>query len=420
MLGTAASLMSKPVAVQGSPGAESLAQAAESSFAAYPDTAVDAAQYDSIPDPLPPNVAGLGFHATGTSEFGDLVRLADHVHFIDSVTVVMSSWALRSNYPQLSSAGFNHPITLNLYAVDRTAGTPRPGRVLATVTRSFLIPWRPEPSASSSSPLRPWRAADGNYYPGRAFTISFDLSSLALALPDEVIFGIAFNTQHFGARPLGAAGPYNALHLGITEQLPSVGADLDPDAVFWRTAYGEEYADGGRAGVNLFRRDVRWNTRKPAVRFGNSPLGRLAVAAERLSLLPAPNAQIARALDDAQTLTTWALDRQLWQGNNRLRPGVGRLVFDVLLEAVTDLSTATRGSESLAEQTRSAMHTMLRVAEALAETSVGDVVLAGDVRRFARAQEAFDAALTHELRGQPARAMSEFGAAWREADASRP
>ena len=32
--------------------------------------------YDSIPAPLPPNVASLGFEATSTSEFGDRIAFA--------------------------------------------------------------------------------------------------------------------------------------------------------------------------------------------------------------------------------------------------------------------------------------------------------------------------------------------------------
>ena len=71
-------------------------------------------QFDTLASPLPPNVPSLGYHITATSEFGDLVRLAGTAHFIDSVTITMSSWAIRSDYPGRSSLGFTHPITLKL------------------------------------------------------------------------------------------------------------------------------------------------------------------------------------------------------------------------------------------------------------------------------------------------------------------
>ena len=91
------------------------------------DSRVAEAQFDSTTAPLPLNVASLGYHATATSEFGDLVHLSGNTHFIASLTVTMSSWAIRSDYPGGGPFGFSHPITLTLYAVDRSQGEPRPG-----------------------------------------------------------------------------------------------------------------------------------------------------------------------------------------------------------------------------------------------------------------------------------------------------
>src|SRR6478735_8957236 len=54
--------------------------------------------YNAIPNPLPPNVASVGYEATSTSEFGDYVHLAGTNRGLGAVTVTMSDWALHSDY----------------------------------------------------------------------------------------------------------------------------------------------------------------------------------------------------------------------------------------------------------------------------------------------------------------------------------
>jgi hypothetical protein len=420
-LSIALTLAGKPIASQGSPG--SAADAAALNIATAGDELdeppVGEPQFDTTLHPLPPNVPGVGFEATGTSEFGDLVRLADRAHYVDSVTVTLSSWAIRSDFPGSAALGFTHPLTLRIYRVDRSSGTARPGDPIATVTHSFLIPWRPEPDASSSSPLRPWHAADGNYYTGRAFTVTFDLSALSLSLPDEIIYGISFNTQHYGPGPLGVPGPYNALHVGLSVEAPSAGADLEPDAVFWKTANGRDYADGGGGGANTLRRDPAWTPYKPAVRFNNSPYGVLASTAARLGALPAADAKTAAILERGHTLTSWALERRLWDGTNHLQPGAGRLVFDLLAEAADQLRGAAQGTDATAVQARAAIESLQTVAGSLAEMAVGDALIGGGrPDGFVRAQDAIDAAQQSGAQGQAAKAIDELGNAWREADLS--
>src|ERR1700686_5275000 len=70
--------------------------------------------YDSIPGPLPPNVPSLGYQATQTSEFGDLIQFAGTSRGLSQVTVGMSDWALASDYPSFpgsSGPTWNHPLT---------------------------------------------------------------------------------------------------------------------------------------------------------------------------------------------------------------------------------------------------------------------------------------------------------------------
>ena len=227
--------------------------------------------YDNIPAPLPPNVPSLGYEATSTAEFGGYIQLAGTNRTAGTVTVTMSDWARHSDYPLMDSAGYIQPITLNIYTVTGT-NPPVTGTKIGTITQSFLIPWRPEgdsscPDTGYGSGFA-WRASDGKCYNGYAFTIAFDLRSLALTLPDKLIFGIAYNTTDWGYNPTGQSGPYDSLNVGTSAiEPPYVGSDVNPDAVFWNTSYGPFYADGGAGGVGTFRMDTNWSGYLPAVQF---------------------------------------------------------------------------------------------------------------------------------------------------------
>jgi len=220
--------------------------------------------YDNIPNPLPPNVPSQGFQATQTAEFGDNVFLGGTPRRAFSATVTMSDWAKHSSFPSLPAAGFTHPITLNIYSVDHSGPNPALGGLLGTVTQNFLIPWRPE-----SDPLCTgdrWRASDNQCYSGLAFKITFDLKGLALTLPNDLIYGVAYNTETWGYHPIGQPGPYNSLNVGLARAMPpTVGIDVETDALFWNTSTPSNYADGGAGGVGIFRRDTDWTPFSPAV-----------------------------------------------------------------------------------------------------------------------------------------------------------
>lgn len=221
--------------------------------------------YDSTPQPLPPNVVSLGFQATQTAELGDYVGFAGSDRILNSVTVTMSDWAMHSTYPTMDVAGFTHPITLNIYAVNHTDDGPEVGAVLATQEQTFLIPWRPEPDPACEGSA--WQASDGQCYNGLAFNITFDLSALQLTLPSEIIYGIAYNTNTWGYEPINAHGPYESLNVGLADMPPSVGSDVEPGALFWNTNTANNYADGGAGGTDTFRRDTGWLPYTPAVKF---------------------------------------------------------------------------------------------------------------------------------------------------------
>ncbi len=235
--------------------------------ACFPLAAGATTLYDSIPGPLPPNVVSLGYQATQTSEFGDLIEFAGTLQVLKHVTLVMSDWALASDYPTFpGSTGptWSHPLTLNLYNVDNSGANPVPGTLIATRTQMVAIPWRP-PADPTCPGGTGWRASDGNCYSGLAFTVTFDFTGTSV--PSQVIYGLAFNTQTWGYSPIGTPGPYVSLNFGLSDQPPTVGSNPFPDTAYWNTQTGGYYADGGAGGVRIFRRDTNWTPYSGAISF---------------------------------------------------------------------------------------------------------------------------------------------------------
>ncbi len=105
----------------------------------------------------------------------------------------MVDWAKHSDWTNYPAEGFEHAITLNLYEV---ADGAELGDVIASVTETKLIQWRPEADTDNCTDGR-WFDGEGCYN-GFAFNLSFDLSGLGIAAPDELIYGIAYNTQTWG------------------------------------------------------------------------------------------------------------------------------------------------------------------------------------------------------------------------------
>jgi hypothetical protein len=153
---------------------------------------------------------------------------------------------------------------LNIYAVDHSGIVPALGALLGTRTQTFFIPWRPaaDPTCPGGTA---WRASDGACYNGLAFKITFDLRGLALTLPNELIFGVAYNTNTHGYQPINQPGPYESLNVGLGTGPATVGLDVESDALFWNTSYGPFYSDGGTGGTGTFRRDDNWTPYSPAV-----------------------------------------------------------------------------------------------------------------------------------------------------------
>src|SRR5579872_3122641 len=140
--------------------------------------------YNSIPHALPGNVYSDGFEATSTSELGSEVQLARERSQLQSVSVVMSSWACESgtwttgDCLTTPGATFTVPLTLSLYRVDTSTSPQSAGALLLSRTQSFVIAYRPSSTpgqcATSGDPQNTWfDAADGACYHGLTQTVTW-------------------------------------------------------------------------------------------------------------------------------------------------------------------------------------------------------------------------------------------------------
>jgi hypothetical protein len=240
--------------------------------------------YDSTSNPLPGNVDSFGYEATSSSAIGDRVRFsAGSGRHLTTVVQTMSSFGCESghwntgNCQTTPGATFPHPITLNIYQV----GTGNQvGTLIRSVTQLFAIPYRPsaDPVNCTGANAGKWYHAPSNTcFNGYATNITFNLAGLNLVLPDEVIYGIAYNTTHYGTAPIGAGAPcystpqgcgYDSLNLGVAETAPTVGTDPAPDDAYYSSPAASNYCDGGANGTGTFRLDAGcWTGFKPAIQF---------------------------------------------------------------------------------------------------------------------------------------------------------
>lgn len=226
-------------------------------FAPLPAQAATSDAYDAIPDTLAPSYVSLGYQATQTAEFGDLVELSGTDRDLETVTIVMVNWACETgsgtDCETTPGSSFSHPVTVNIYA---EGADPLPGALLATVTQDVNVPFRPSADGVNCQGGRWYHEATGNCSNGFAFEVPFDFSSLAVTLPDRVVVSVAYSTQTYGAAPLGVGGPFNSLNVALATTAPSVGTDVDPATTYWNTLHADWYGDAGAAGSGILRNDA--------------------------------------------------------------------------------------------------------------------------------------------------------------------
>lgn len=205
--------------------------------------------YDNLPNPMPGNVASQGYQCCQTSEYGDEVSFGGTSRNLTNVSVLLSDWAKFSTYANNSTyngnaTGWTATLTLNLYADN--AGSP--GALIASRTITPLILWRPEADGCDNADGYT-SSVDGNCDHGLAQVVTFDFSGTSV--PDDVVFGLAFNTDTYGANPTGTPGPYDSLNFGFGNDTASVGTDVDPDSAVSMVSPSTTFSKvGERTGEN--------------------------------------------------------------------------------------------------------------------------------------------------------------------------
>lgn len=238
--------------------------------------------YNNLPNPLPGNVDSWGFEPTTASEFGDRIGFAPATgRSLTTVTVTLSNFGCQAGHWfsadcfTLPGATFSHPIKLNIYNV--VAGN-QVGSLIGSVSQTFAIPFRPSAdflNCTGANIGKWYDAASNTCFNGRASNITFNLGGLTV--PNQVIFGIAYNTTHYGYTPIGEGaacytGPggcgYDSMNVGLTNPAVdnTVGSNPAPNDAYQYTITGS--CTGG--AVIPFGLDAGagcWTGFKPAVRF---------------------------------------------------------------------------------------------------------------------------------------------------------
>jgi hypothetical protein len=237
--------------------------------------------YDSTVNPLPGNLPSVGGEAYAFSEVGDAVTFAGTARSPKDVTVTLSSWGCESGNWYTATcvttpgATFNVDITFNIYS----AGSPNPGALLATRTQTFAVPYRPSSDNINCTGGRWKDAVSGNCYNGLANNITFDFSAQNVVLPNSVVYGVVYNTTHYGPQPVGESAAcftssggcgYDSMNVALAPTVV-VGSKPFPDTLYWDTIYAGNYCDLGAAGVGTFRLDsptsACWGGFIPAAQF---------------------------------------------------------------------------------------------------------------------------------------------------------
>jgi hypothetical protein len=247
--------------------------------------------YNSIDSPLPGNNASQSFEATQTSEFGNQIAFAGSARVLADVVATLSSWGCQSGNQGTANIGtissptpgscvttpgstFSEPVTLNIYGVGANNAV---GALIATDTQTFDIPFRPSAlpdtgscSATGSSDGTAWYdPVTSKCVHGYFTNITFSFGHVAL--PNKVIYGIAYNTSDYGFQPYGDATTchsttagcgYDSLNVGYSTEpfQPSIGSDPNLGTDYLDGSYAPFYCDDGAGGTGTFRIDGRPDT----------------------------------------------------------------------------------------------------------------------------------------------------------------
>ncbi len=240
-------------------------------FADSPEAKNSGVIYNSVITPLPGNQVSQAFEAWQVSEFGNAVTFASGKNQeISKVVVTMSSWGCESGGWSVNTcstsedATFSLPITLNIYSP--SVDGVNPGKKISSVTKNFDIKFRPSasPLCTGGNAGKWYDKSAKHCYNGLAQNITFRLNSVKVG--GGAIFGIAYNTTHFGYFPIGEVAPcfktsagcgYDSLNVAVSEDPTNVtaGNSVDPGKLWAASTNKGMYADNGAAGLGTFRID---------------------------------------------------------------------------------------------------------------------------------------------------------------------
>jgi hypothetical protein len=217
------------------------------------------------------NLPSVGAEAYAYSEFGNSVTFGGTKRRVTKAVVSMSSWGCQTgdwhsnNCVTSAGSGFQEPITLNIYAA--SADGIHPGALITTVTRTFYIPFRPSASPQCGTTGEWYDSVHKKCNNGKLVNLTFNLGG---KLPNKIVYGIAYNTTHYGYTPIGESAAcytssggcgYDSLNIALSQDPINVkvGYNTNPGKV-WQNAIASEYCDGGTAGAGVFRLDSPTNT----------------------------------------------------------------------------------------------------------------------------------------------------------------
>ena len=223
------------------------------------------AVYDSVPSPLPFNLASQGAEAVNFSELGNKVSLTPSTEPLQNVVETFSTQGCENGggvtCVTTPGATFAEPITFNIYSAGPSGVV---GSLIATTTQTFNIPYRPSASISCSG--GGWQDSLGGCHSGLAVNLTFDFSSQHVVLPSTVIYGVSYNTTHHGPAPYGTGTAcftssggcgYDSLNVALSQEPTNVtvGSDPNPGTLYLNSDNPANYCDLGTAGTGVFRLD---------------------------------------------------------------------------------------------------------------------------------------------------------------------
>ena len=234
--------------------------------------------YDSLK--LAPNIPSVGPEAYAFRELGDEVTFAGSARTLDRVVVTLSSWACQGGHwytadcaTQLG-ATYSLPITLKIYQHDASEAA---GALIASQTRTVAVPYRPSSDPLHCSGGRWWAGPTLGCFNGLEWLVIFDFRAQNITLPSTVVYGVSYDSTHYGPNPVGEAAAcytssggcfYDSLNIGLAPKV-NVGTKAHPGTLYQNAYFSGQYCDGGVADVMRLDSPTSacWTGSVPAVRF---------------------------------------------------------------------------------------------------------------------------------------------------------